>query len=101
LPAFRRSHDEFYLAGFNEVDRVARFPTGIDVRVFGDLDGARVSGLAAQGIAQLLDEEVSLRSLLNHRPLSYRCLEGPKTAGLVIIYRDLLNRHQPPCGVVG
>lgn len=66
------AYKSFWQFEQKEVDGLALFSASVDVVMFGDFDGARPSGLAAQGIAQWLDEEVSLRSLSYHRPPSCR-----------------------------
>jgi hypothetical protein len=69
--AIRREHKKFDLAAFDEVDRLVQVSAGVNVCMFGKLDGARVAGLAKQGIAQPLFEKIRLKGLLNHNDSSF------------------------------
>jgi hypothetical protein len=76
---FRRKHERFDLSAFDEVDRPGAISTSVDVVVFRDLNGARALGFLPQRITQLLFEQFSLRSFLNHARVSFRCPLRMKT----------------------
>jgi len=73
LLAFGGDHEQFDLATLDEIDHLVPIAAGVDARMSGNLDGARIYRLALQRIAQLLFELVGLRSLLNRHHVSFRC----------------------------